>query len=184
MPTDKRVYVITIAVAALLVFIGAFMPWVKVTAPFIGELTKSGVEQGDGWLTLLMAVASFGLVAWYQYGSRRERPILIALTIVGVLITIVAIADIVDVGRAAGDIERIVAIADILDVESTAGGVEREAEGLVRCSVGEGLYLTLVGGIGLAGASVAGFFRRPPEVSSIPNDSPPREGVGGPDESR
>ncbi len=165
MPGDKRIYAITIAAAAFLVFIGALMPWAKATAPFVGEVTRSGTEDGgDGVFTLLMALASFGLVAWYQFGRGREKPQCLALAIIGALIIAIA-------------------IYDIADIENVAGEVEQESESLVEFGVGEGLYLTLIGGIGLAGASAAGFFRRRPETLSAPVEPTSQEDVAGPNES-
>jgi hypothetical protein len=50
-------------VAAALAVIGSFLPWISVTAVLVGTITKSGVDGGDGWFSIGLAVplAIFGI---------------------------------------------------------------------------------------------------------------------------
>lgn len=131
MRKDTQVVVLLAAAAAFLVFIGAFLPWVKLAAPFVGQITKTGMEGGsDGLYTFLMALGALGLLVWHSFGSADKRPVFIALAILGGIIAIVA-------------------IIDINDVNSRADELSPEAREMATITIGEGLYLTLIGGIGL-----------------------------------
>jgi hypothetical protein len=50
-PPIPRFAWVLLASAALLV-VGSFLPWAKATAPFVGTITRSGTEGGDGWFTV------------------------------------------------------------------------------------------------------------------------------------
>lgn len=68
--------------------LGSFLPWVKVTAPFIGTLTKSGIEGGDGWFTLVaggvVAFAGFTLLNRDDVGTLK-RLVILAAVVAGIL---------------------------------------------------------------------------------------------------
>jgi Double zinc ribbon len=42
--------------AAALVVVGSFSPWIKATAVLVGTVTRSGMDGGDGWIAILLAV--------------------------------------------------------------------------------------------------------------------------------
>lgn len=131
---DKRVYAAIGVGAALLVIVGSILPWAKVNVLLLGEQTISGVQGGDGAMTLFLALVSAGLCAYYVLGRGRGVGRCIAITLIGALVAVTAIADIINVQR-----------------------VAREAF-LAEVKVGEGLYVTLLGGIGIGLAGVLGLF--------------------------
>ncbi len=140
MRQDVQVILIIAAVAVLLVVIGAFLPWIKLAAPLIGQISKSGMEDGsDGLYTLLMGLGAGALLAWYHFGTGQERQVFIGVGVLGALIAIVA-------------------GVDINDVNSRADELTQAQQRLATITVGDGLYLTLVGGIGLALTGAATFF--------------------------
>jgi hypothetical protein len=42
----------------LLIVLGSFLPWLSFTAPFVGTITKNGMEGGDGVITLVSGVVT------------------------------------------------------------------------------------------------------------------------------
>jgi hypothetical protein len=127
-----------------LVAIAAFVPWVKVDGGPLGSITVRGIgddEFGakDGVITLVLAVpaAAFGLVR-----ALGKKPG--GLQLAGAIVILCAGALIV-----------LIALVDIADVEDTISNAPMGFD----AQVGEGLYLTLVGGIALA-AGVAGIIKR------------------------
>ncbi|WOC14486.1 hypothetical protein MP11Mi_36080 [Gordonia sp. MP11Mi] len=125
-------YLWATVVVALVVFVSAFLPWVSFTGGSV-----SGTQGGDGTLTLILALIAGALAAVAIFLTAKQqllpRAAGIAATVVGVLITVIAIIDIADVGN------------------SQVNGF-----GLVfDFSVGFGLWLTLVGGLALIGLGIA-----------------------------
>lgn len=103
--------------------IGAFLPWATVTAPFLGTISKNGID-GDGVFTLVagvvVAVLGFPLISQRALKPGRGIPI----AIVSGLAAAIGIYDLVDVNNAANDLE-----------------------GPVAASAGAGLYLTAAGAV-------------------------------------
>lgn len=81
--------------AAVLVAIGAFLPWA--TIEFFGSMSVNGVEGSDGKLTLFLAVAAGVLVGLWK------RPTVIIGAVLFVLTAIIGFIDLIDVGRVAGE---------------------------------------------------------------------------------
>lgn len=131
---DKRAYAAIGVGGAVLVVVGSILPWVKVNVFFLGDQTISGVQAGDGAMTLFLAFVSAGLWAYYALSRGRGVGRCIAITLIGVLIAVIAIADMINVQR-----------------------VAKEAF-LAEVRVGEGLYVALVGGIGVGLTGVLGLF--------------------------
>src|SRR3990172_4177192 len=64
---DKRVYATVAAIAILVVLLGSFLPWVRITFPF-GEVTKRGLEDdSDGIITLALGLAAVWALAYYIF---------------------------------------------------------------------------------------------------------------------
>ena len=140
---------VILGISTAVVFVGAFMPWFKVRAIFVGELSKSGTE-GDGLITLILAVvAAVILLRWFN--GARSRGIATALTIIGIVV--------------AG-----VAVLDLIDVSNKASELSAETDGLAQASAGEGLWATLVGGIGLVLGGVAAYAAAPISTVGEPTD--------------
>ncbi len=143
-PVSQAVKVIglVIAVIAVVIAISAFLPWVS------GTFSESGLGGGDsdtdandGVLTLVLAVIAgiFGVISVLiakRSGLHLTAGIVAVVT--GILVALIAIVD----------------ITDILDAKETAEVFD------ITIDVGIGLWLTLVGGIGLVIAGVAGIIKR------------------------
>jgi hypothetical protein len=116
--------------AAIAAVIGALLPWARINLA-VGDsgltATVNGTE-GDGVITLVLGVALGGM-AVLALATRRSTVAGVVAVIVGAAIVAIAVIDIVDVNRAAGDVSPVVEV-----------------------SVGAGLWVTLVAGaVGLIG---------------------------------
>src|SRR5262245_20666262 len=58
--------------AAAAIAIGSFLPWATVSAPLVGTISKSGVQGGDGIVSLVGA-GVLALLAFIAIGSRKRR---------------------------------------------------------------------------------------------------------------
>lgn len=114
------------------------MPWVKVTAPFIGTLSKSGVEAGDGWISAVLGAVA-GMVALSALSGSERPASRWAIGATSCLAFVLGVFELVDVKSITDDMDSEVALA----------------------SVGVGLNL-LLAGAGLAVFSAL-FVGTPPE---------------------
>jgi hypothetical protein len=105
---------------AVLALIGSFLTWATVEAGG-ASATVSGMD-GDGPITLVLAIAT--AVFWFLRKRTEARWPTFLAAAGGVLTALVAIIDIADVNRVAGD------LGDFADA-----------------SVGIGLWLVLIGGV-------------------------------------
>lgn len=128
--TELLYAVIAGAAAAL----GVVLPWVKVTAPFLGSVSIAGLDTDDGKLVGLLAVIATALFADVRWRNQRKRG-----QVLGAWIT---------AGAGAA-----IAIYDWATVNDAVSGVNDDGVGLA--TVGVGLYLSAGG---LVVAAVAGFF--------------------------
>ena len=123
------------AACALLVVIAAFLPW----ATALGFLSVSGVNGGDGVITLLLGIVGIALSLWGSGrilaapGNRLVLPLLSAIA--GGIVMLVGIIDLVNIGS---------------QIEDTSGLV----------SPGAGLVLTVVFGIAWFALAMTAIFRR------------------------
>lgn len=126
-PGIDRVSFITLG-ASLVVIVGAFLPWVTVG----GWLSVSGTS-GDGSITLVAGILAgiFGFIM-------RKRNTVMPFTI-GIL-GLVAVA---------------VSGYDMSEV-SNLDPADSESLLLAKASIGSGMYLTFIGGLGLIAAAVMG----------------------------
>jgi hypothetical protein len=129
-------------VAGIGIGLSAFLPWITVTAPFVGTINKSGLDGGgDGIFALGMGIviALLGLklatasVSWHQSRSRAFTSALM------LLVSVLAAA---------------VAIIDGGDASSRLARATSESSGFARGSVGAGIVLLGV----CAGIAVLGSF--------------------------
>jgi hypothetical protein len=133
--------------ACLVVAIGSFMPWVKVTTVF-GTFSRSGTEAGDGAITLVLgiAAASLALIA----AGRGLRGYVLPSFIV-----------------AMGALALIVGIVDSADVQSKVASVNSASGGAGHAGVGAGLWLVDVASAALvAGAIVLLIAVRRPQTAA------------------
>ena len=160
---DKRVYATVAAIAILVVLLGSFLPWVRLTGPF-GEFTKRGLEDdSDGIITLALGLAAVWALAYYIFDQGWALLGSAALALAGVALIAVAVLNLTDMDRAAGVLD---------DLEKLASGGEDVPIAFVAA---EGLYMILIGGVamvlaGLAGSAAALVPVRVPAESLLPED--------------
>ena len=141
---DKRVYATVAAIAILVVLLGSFLPWVRLTGPF-GEFTKRGLEDdSDGIITLALGLAAVWALAYYIFDQGLALLGSTALAMAGAALIAVAALNMTDMDRAAGVLD---------DLEKLASGGEEVPIELVAA---EGLYMILIGGIAMVLAGLAG----------------------------
>jgi hypothetical protein len=112
--------------AAIAAVIGALLPWARIDVSFGTEDVSANVNgtEGDGVITLVLGIL-LGAVAVLALATRGvARWAAVVGTVAAVVMTAIAIIDIVDVNRTAGDISP-----------------------LVDVSVGAGLWVTLIAGL-------------------------------------
>lgn len=130
-------------VLGILTFIAAFLPWASISIDFSGvsqSESVSGTSDGnDGVLTLLLGLAAGGLGIAYALKGILQKPAAIVAIVAGAIITLISIVD----------------ISDISDIGDGFGGL-----GGVDVSVGIGLWLTLVFGIGFLAVGVLQLIKR------------------------
>ena len=136
-----RTKVIGVAgVAALLVFIGSFLPWVTASVPLLGNISISGTEGGrDGVLTVILATISLLAlgVLFVSNGWRRIKPVSILILLLGLAITSIGGYDYAEIQK------------EFFDDPEVAAFV----------SVGIGLYMVLIGGVALTGCAGFSVFK-------------------------
>jgi len=160
---DKRVYVTVAAIAILVVLLGSFLPWVRLTGPF-GEFTKRGLEDdSDGIITLALGLAAVWALAYYIFDQGLALLGSASLAMAGAALIAVAALNMTDMDRAAGVLD---------DLEKLASGGEEVPIELVAA---EGLYMILIGGVamvlaGLAGSAAALVPVRVPAEALPPED--------------
>lgn len=110
---------------ALLIFVGSSLPWAS-----WGVFSVSGVDGGDGVITLLLALGAGALILFRSWDMKNG-------------FSIVAI----------GSTSFVIGFHDASNVASIAG----EPLGM-SVDVGSGLYLTIIGGIVLASAGLLDLF--------------------------
>ena len=115
--------IVTIA-SAVVIVVGSFLPWAS-----LGALSVSGTD-GDGGLTLILGLMVGGAMALWWMHECEARWQLIASAIAGVLV----------VGITGYDMTEVQSLID--DTESL------EAFGL-EVSIGLGLVVTFLGGVGV-----------------------------------
>jgi hypothetical protein len=141
---DPRTYLLSGAVCAALLVISAFLPWSTASAGQAGSFDRAGIET-DGVVTLAVAIAGAGVLAWRYLRAGQELRKGMLLLAGGLIVVFIAIIDIQDAERIGAELDRLGQPIDY--------------------SASYGLYLTLVGGAGLAslGALGASFALRPPQ---------------------
>jgi len=108
------------------VALASFLPWAKVTAPFVGTITKSGIDDGgDGIFSLILGVL-IAVAGWRvsAAGTKAGRMATVVL-VLSVLAAALAVFEWQDIS------------SGIDELEGEAGAEEL----LVDASVGSGIYL-------------------------------------------
>lgn len=127
-----------VAGAGLLAVVGAFLPWVSVSASFGGASfneTVSGIDGSDGWISLVL-----GLIAAVAAVAAAVLPVRgTPLRLISGIVAVVAGLIVAGVGG-----------YDLTNAASLAS----KSSSLVHTSTGVGLYLTVVAGVVLLGAGI------------------------------
>ena len=137
------------ALEALLIFIGAFLPWATVDTA-LGSLSVSGTD-ADGIITLVIALAVGGALAGASLADNR------ALLYGGACL-----------GALAAVIVGIINMVDVADI------IELNRPGLFEASIGSGLWLTVLGwlvSVGAAGVALLRSFDEDHSGTRIPPPS-------------
>jgi len=106
----------------LFVFIGSFLPWGILLTGF-GQVSKAGIS-GDGVLTLILSFIGFGVLYLHYIGKCNKIAFVVSIIIIGALIASIGILTAYDISG--------IADTDYSSIE-----------------IGSGLYLTVIGGLGL-----------------------------------
>jgi hypothetical protein len=127
-------------VGAGAVILGSFMPWATVTAVFVGTINASGVQGGDGWIAIALAVPLlvFGI---RSARSRARIPVWWTVALGLLLITF--------------------SVFEVTNVSNKISSVNSRASGLGHASVGYGLWLVVVGAIAVCVGAVTSRRSRP-----------------------
>lgn len=138
-PIDNRKAAYVGFVGAALAIIGAFQKWISIRiAGFIPPgSSETGWRGGDG-RTIVVAAAVAAIAAGALFLGRRELWLKIVLLIAGGVTIVIALVHMVDAGSKASDIE--------MQFGIPAGDVQAQ--------IGAGLYLVVVGGVGLLAAGL------------------------------
>jgi hypothetical protein len=128
----KQGVVIALLAAAVLTIIGSVMTWATVKGNSSGfEVSVKGTDgQRDGKITIVAGIVTLAM-AGLMLARRSGRWTWIVAIVMGAITTITAIVDVSDVSDA-----------------------DNELKGLATASVGAGLWLTLVAGIGILVAAI------------------------------
>jgi len=110
-------WLVCAAGAALISFIGSFMTWGKVTAPFIGTVKISGTD-GDGIITMFLSLIIIGGIAAYLFVEQLAQKWWRAIPVIaiGAILLLIAIIDWASIGSKAGDFDE-----DVVNVSVGAG---------------------------------------------------------------
>jgi hypothetical protein len=127
--------------AGIAAVVGSFMPWVTMSAPFIGTVSKSGVDGTDGWVTAGLDVVVILLGAMGVRGSvSRAMNVFGGLGALGVLG--LGAWTVVDLFARERDMR-----ADMASQPDDAFGIGRAMADAVQVHVGTGLWLVVFGGL-------------------------------------
>jgi hypothetical protein len=114
---DRKTGAALVMAGGAAAIVGAFLPWATITAPFVGTISKAGIE-GDGMFTAALG-AGIGVVGWMAQRAAWPR-----------VLAVVAFLAIVGLGG--------IAAFEYSNVSSAVDGMPTT----VLASVGIGIYLT------------------------------------------
>ena len=143
-----------IGAAGLIGAIGALLPWATLSAPFVGTVSKNGID-GDGVfavvLGILLMIYAVIRVAW----SRAHWTV---ATVLSLALLGLAIFEIADVYRTAADVH-----AGAGNLGDDPLGVTTAIANATTVSVGVGLWLDALAGLAALGGAIllASVARRP-----------------------
>jgi len=127
---------VTVAAGAAAV-LGSFLPWITVTAPFVGTMSVTGTDSrgGDGWITVGIGLALVFLGILLLRGHQFR----VAVTIVSVALFGVA-------------------AYEVLNLANKMADAQQESD-MVVATIGNGLWLVLGAGITAAIGMILAWAR-------------------------
>jgi len=131
------------AAGALLVFVGAYVPWVM-TFAFVATVSVRGVDTDYGRVLPLLPLLALGMLAWRWY-VRKARWVHLAVTVLGMAAIVIAVAFVVTTKRGA---------ANAREPLARSGGSTLPGTVDVRFDVG--IYLTVASGTTLIAGGILG----------------------------
>ena len=150
-------WLVCAAGAALISFIGSFMTWVKVTAPFFGTATKNGTD-GDGILTMFLSLIVIGGIAAYLFVEQLAQKWwrAIPVIVIGAILLLTAVLNWASIGSEAGDYD----------------------EDVVKVSVGAGLIFILLASIAIIAFGVLALLNDRKNNPQAPKQAFAQQGYG------
>ncbi|MFC0864943.1 hypothetical protein ACFHYQ_21860 [Sphaerimonospora cavernae] len=111
-----------------LVAVGSFLPWITITAPILGTVSRNGIDGGgDGVVTLVLGSILFAIglarVTASVPGWLQRLPI------------------------AFGALAGVIALADFGSVNEKLAEISPSSSAYVAASVGSGLYMVAIGAV-------------------------------------
>lgn len=94
---DVSLSAVVVLVGGGMYSIGSALPWISVTAPFVGTVTKSGLEGGDGIATLILGLL-MALLGIARLTGNRGAGSKVAMVILCVMAFALAIFEAVNIG--------------------------------------------------------------------------------------
>lgn len=151
------IWLLCAAGAALISFIGSFMPWGKVSVPFYGTVTVSGTD-GDGIITMFLSLIVIGGIAAYLFVEQLAQKWWrgIPVIAIGAILLLISIIDWASIGSKAGDFD----------------------EDVVNVSVGAGLILILLASIAIIAFGVLALLNDRKNNPSAPQQAFAQQGYG------
>lgn len=150
-------WLVCAAGAALISFIGSFMTWGKVTAPYFGTVKISGTD-GDGIITMFLSLIIIGGIAAYLFVEQLAQKWWRAIPVIaiGAILLLIAIIDWASIGSKAGDFD----------------------EDVVKVSVGAGLILILLASIAIIAFGVLALLNDRKNNPQAPKQAFAQQGYG------
>lgn len=151
------IWLLCAAGAALISFIGSFMPWGKVSVPFYGTITVSGTD-GDGIITMFLSLIIIGGIAAYLFVEQLAQKWWRAIPVIaiGAILLLISIIDWASIGSKAGDFD----------------------EDVVNVSVGAGLILILLASIAIIAFGVLALLNDRKNNPQAPKQAFAQQGYG------
>lgn len=150
-------WLVCAAGAALISFIGSFMTWGKVTAPYVGTVKISGTD-GDGIITMFLSLIIIGGIAAYLFVEQLAQKWWRAIPVIAI-----------------GAILLLIAIIDWASIGSKAGNFD---EDVVKVSVGAGLIFILLASIAIIAFGVLALLNDRKNNPSAPQQAFAQQGYG------
>jgi hypothetical protein len=149
----NRVGLAMALLGALALLVSPFLSWADFDF-VVGTVSKTGIDAGDGWITVVLALAVAAAVVWgWRAGPARVTAL--ALGAAGILAAALTAVELATVRDRFGDVHRTVQGA----VEDITGGLVSADP--VSKSIGGGLYISAAGALlVLAGALTVGVAVR------------------------